>query len=159
MDAVLAALCTLAGTVVGALVQHLADTRRTQAAALAAHRQDVREAVVALASALSVHRGHLYTRWDLAHSTTAGETETAEARRAARASRGTVTGALYRLRVLSADRELLRAATEAVGASYAVKAKGEDLTTVAEQDLAERYRRALAADDTLLTACATRLAP
>lgn len=159
LEAVLGGGFVLAGTLLGSVLERRATRSHTAAAGLAAHRQEVREAIAALVSALSAHRGDLYERWTLAHRPTATEAQTDQARHTSHASRRTVTHALYRLRVLTSDLELLRAATEAVGATYAVKAKGEALAGITEQDLAGRHCRATAADDVLLAACATRLAP
>ncbi|MFH8470331.1 hypothetical protein [Streptomyces sp. NPDC017991] len=153
MEIALAGLLALAGTVTGSLLQQHADRHRIRAAEQAAHRQAVREAVVALVSALSTHRGHLYRRWELARDDAATGEQTEEARLAGRATRGAVTAALYRLRVLTRDDVLLSAATTAVGAAYAVKARGEDLTQVTAADMERRYQRAVGADDAVLAAC------
>ncbi|MFE7077246.1 hypothetical protein ACFU96_44890 [Streptomyces sp. NPDC057620] len=159
MEVALAGLFALAGTVTGALLQQRADRRRLRAADQAAHRQAAREAVVDLVAALSTHRGHLYRRWELARSQTAASAQTEETRLASRATRGAVTAALYRLRALTHDDVLLSAATTAVGAAYAVKPRGEDLTQVTAADMERRYQRAIDADDAVLTVCARRLNP
>lgn len=163
LEAVLGGAFALAGAVLGSVLERRAARASATAAALAAHHQGVRDAIVALVVALSTHRGDLYDRWDLIHRpTTAGTPsgpETAQARHTSHASRTTVTAGLYRLRALTADTVLLRAADAAVAATYAVKAKGEDLAHITPQDLADRRRQALAADGVLLTASATRLAP
>ncbi|MGW6016265.1 hypothetical protein [Streptomyces sp. NPDC055210] len=157
MEVALAGLFALAGTVAGSLLQQRADRRRMRAADEAAHRQAVRDTVVDLVSALSTHRGHLYRRWELAHSNTASGAQTEEARLAGHATRGTVTAALYRLRALTCDDVLLSAATAAVGAAYAVKPQGEDLAHVTAVDMELRYQRAVDADHAVLAACARRL--
>ncbi|WP_314416162.1 hypothetical protein [Streptomyces sp. DSM 40484] len=159
MEVALAGLFALAGTVTGALLQQRADRHRARAADQAAHRQAVRGTVVDLVSALSAHRGHLYRRWELARDDAATGAQTEEVRLAGRASRGAVTAALYRLRALTRDDVLLTAATAAVSAAYAVKPRGEDLTQVTAADTGRRYRRAIDADDAVLTVCARHLNP
>ena len=163
LEAVLGGAFALAGATLGSVLERRAARASATAASLAAHRQAVCDAIVALVVALSAHRGDLYNRWDLIHRpTTAGTPsgpETAQARRASHTSRATVTAGLYRLRALTTDTDLLRTADAAIAATYAVKTKGEDLAHITQQDLADRRRQALAADDVLLAACATRLAP
>ncbi|MGW2952788.1 hypothetical protein [Streptomyces eurythermus] len=157
LQVVLPALIGLAGVVIGGTLQQRAQTRAARAADLAAHQQAVRDTVVRLAYALSVHRGHLYDRWDLAHNATATQAETTQGRRTSKASRSEVTRALYQLRTLTQNPDLLAAADTAVTATYAVKAKGENLAAVTQQDLAERHRRATTADHALLAACTQHL--
>ncbi|MFH8753344.1 hypothetical protein ACH4GK_37555 [Streptomyces rimosus] len=159
MEMLLPALIGLAGVVLGGVLQQRALARSVRDADLAAHRQLVRDTIVRLAYALSTHRGHLYTRWDLAHSPTATPEQAAQAQETSHASRGEITCALYQLRALTQDSVLLAAADAAVAVTYAVKTKGEDLATVTEPELAARRQRAIDADDALLAATTTRLTP
>lgn len=85
--------------------------------------------------------------------------EHTDARRTSRASRAHIAHALYRLRALTQDTELLGAAETAIDATYSVRAKGKDLLTITAQDLAARRQRAIDADNTLLAASVMRLTP
>jgi hypothetical protein len=155
MDALIGAVCTLAGTLLGSVLHQRATRRAAAEDAAAAHRQAVRDTVVALAVALTAHRRDLYTRWALAHrATPATPGETTAAREASHTSRTAVTGAWYQLLALTDEHELLHAARAALATTYAIKAKGEDPLAVGSDDLAARRQHALAADHALLATVA-----
>ncbi|WP_331732407.1 hypothetical protein [Streptomyces sp. NBC_00989] len=147
MDAVLASLVAVTGTLVAAFGGFVVQVHISR-------RDQVRKTAAQFAHRLSVHRGQLYRRWEIARQENPDPQEQRAAGDMSDTTRGDITLALYELRVLTRNTRLLRLAEEAVDATYAVKRRGEDLAAVTEADIDARRKRGLAADTAFLTAAA-----
>ncbi|MCQ8833777.1 hypothetical protein [Streptomyces malaysiensis] len=147
MDAVLASLIAVAGTLLGTVLGPLLLRHTTG-------KEQLRTTAARFASQLSVHRGHLYKRWEIARRENSDPRETEAANDTSNTSRDDVTLRLYELRVLTRSAELLRLADAAVDATYAVKRPGEDLSTVTRAEMDARRNRAITADHAFLSAAA-----
>ncbi|GGN46290.1 hypothetical protein [Streptomyces fuscichromogenes] len=147
MEAVLASLVAVIGTLAaafGGLVIQAHTSRKGQ----------LRTTAARFAHRLSVHRGHLYDRWEIAQKQNPDPAEVRAANDTSNASRSDITLALYELRVLTRNPGLLNLAEAAVAATYAVKPPGEDLSALTRADLEARRQRGLTADAALLAAAA-----
>ncbi|GHE34182.1 hypothetical protein [Streptomyces capitiformicae] len=147
MDAALASLIAVAGTLLGTVLEPLLLRHTTR-------KDQPRTTAARFASQLSVHRGHLYKRWEIARRENSDPRETEAANSTSNTSRDDVTLRLYELRVLTRNAELLRLAGAAGDATYAVKPHDEDLPTVTRAEMDARRNRALTADRAFLTAAA-----
>ncbi|WP_128380331.1 hypothetical protein [Streptomyces cavernae] len=147
MDVVLASLVAVTGTLVAGFGGILIQRNTTR-------KDQLRTTAARFAFQLSVHRGHLYKRWEIARREDSDPRETEAANDTSNASRDDVTLRLYELRVLTRSTELLRLADAAVDATYAVKPRGEDLSTVTRAEMDARRHRAITADHAFLAAAA-----
>lgn len=147
MDAVLASLVAVTGTLIAAFGGFVAQARISR-------KDQLRTTAAQFAHQLSVHRGDLYDRWELARQENPDPQEQQAANRTSNNSRREVNLALYTLRVLTRNAGLLRLADEAVTATYAVKPRGEDLSTVTPAAMSARHARGTAADNAFLNAAA-----
>ncbi|MFR0367617.1 hypothetical protein [Streptomyces sp. MCC20] len=147
MDVVLAALIGVMGGLLGSVLGPLIQWHTTR-------KDQLRTTAARFAHRLSAHRGNLYDRWDLARQANPDPAKMLAANDLSDASRSEVTLALYELRVLTRNAELLRLADAAAAAAYAVKPRGEDLATVSPAVMDARRERGIAADHAFLTAAA-----
>ncbi len=147
MVVVLAAAIGLMGALLGSVLTVLIPWH-------AARKNQLRTTAARFAHRLSVHRGHLYDRWELARQQNPDPTKVRSANDLSNSSRSDVTLALYELRVLTRDTALLRLADAAVAATYGVKPRGEDLATVNSAEMDARHGRGIAADHAFLAAAA-----
>ena len=147
MDAVLASLVAVTGTLVAAFGGFVIQVHISRT-------DQLRKTAAQFAHRLSVHRGHLYRRWEIAQQENPDPQEQWVANDKSDNSRSDITLALYELRVLTRRKHLLQLADAAVAAAYAVKPRGEDLATVNRAEMEARRARGIAADRTFLAAAA-----
>jgi hypothetical protein len=147
MDVVLAALIGVMGALLGSVLGVLIQWHTGR-------KDQLRCTAARFAHRLSVHRGHLYDRWELAQQENPDPAEMRSANDTSNNSRSDVTLALYELRVLTREKDLLRLADAAVSATYAVKPRGEDLGAVSRAEMDARHERGIAADHAFLAAAA-----
>ncbi|GAA3372136.1 hypothetical protein GCM10017744_102420 [Streptomyces antimycoticus] len=147
MDTVVASIAAfassiiaVAGTLLGARLQQHGTAEAEQAARNEQIRKDRHAAYQTLLSRMRKHRRNLYTRWELRDADAAQQDK---ARWQSWESSSDVVDALDDVELLTDDPELLRLASAAVGATFALKKKGERGVTQAEMDTrGERAREA-----------------
>ncbi|MEU9413567.1 hypothetical protein AB0E08_48855 [Streptomyces sp. NPDC048281] len=147
MEAVLASLVAVIGTLAAAFGGLVIQSRTSR-------KDQLRSAAARFAHRLSVHRGHLYDRWEIAQQQSPDPAEVRAANDKSNASRSDITLALYELRVLTRNADLLRLAEAAVAATYAVKPRGEDLRALTPADVEARRQCGITADTAFLAAAA-----
>ncbi|MFH9426435.1 hypothetical protein [Streptomyces sp. NPDC017529] len=156
MNAALTSLIAIAGTLLGAALQHYTATRTHQAATAEARRTELKTAAHAFVTALTAYREQRLARWELQHpapgTPAPSREELAASKTAVRAARTTVNTALINARLLAAHRALAPYAHTALDATYALK-KAAD-----RNELEQLHRTVLDAQDAYLDAAADVIA-
>ncbi|WP_030667894.1 hypothetical protein [Streptomyces rimosus] len=144
MESTIASIIAVLGTLGGALVAGVLQSRsaaRSERAALRERlRREQQDAALALIKALKAHRRNCFTRWKLKTLRASGEAQEA-ARFVSWDTRSDVTDAQDALRLVTDDSELLHRADAVVGASL-VLSEVDDTTTQADMNVRRDAARA-----------------
>jgi hypothetical protein len=117
VTAVVTSLVAVAGTLLGGALQRRGTVRTERTTQV---RQEQLKAFSAFAHALTVHRGRLYARWDLADEGAGAEQQEA-ARSGSWESRSELSRALVDVQLVADDPELLQRAEQAMEVAFALR--------------------------------------